>query len=511
MDLSDKKFYSQIKSLKNKRIVFWGASIFLENFLKAYSLNEFNILGVVDMNKQRWGEKIANYEIFSPDKIKDLKANCIIISIKNFNRERNKKLLKDIREKFPRIYIAKNVLMKTSNEERLRNYKFLIKFIDLIIPKKKNKCVFLSYPDFSDNAKEYYDYLKKNHDNEFELIWLYEAEENANYKFIEKKFNIASLKAIWHLITAKYLIFTHVHYIAESLKLNKHVLMALWHGMPLKTLGFVEKGISKILQKKYKLFGKYGHFFASSDLFKLSMQACFMMDYDRTYITGQPRTDCILTERNKQKIYEFLDVKKYSNVVLYTPTYKETIRNQKRDIDKKFNNIFYFDDYSENDFYQMLEEKNILFVIKPHPMEEVFYKKYLEKGTLNHPNIKIIFDEDIKNNNFYFYEFFSVANLMITDYSSIGIDYLINGKPIIYLTQTSDEYSKNRGFILPENYQIFMPGEKVHTYNELSKAMQDSLSVDSWKAKRLEALPLLHKYADDRASERIYDIMKNIE
>ena len=506
----NKLFFKHIKKYKDKRIIFWGASIFLENFLKEYSLKEYKILGIVDMNKQRWGEKLGNYEIFSPDKIKNLKANCIIISIKNIDKERNKKIVENIKEKYPRIYVPKNVLIKTTNQEKFSKSKFLIKILDTILPKKKNKCVFLSYPDFSDNTKEYYEYLKTRHANEYELVWLYENEMNESYSFIENKFHISSLKGIWHTITAKYLIFTHVNYIIDNLNLNKHTLISLWHGMPLKTLGYVEKMIPDSLQNQYKLLGKYGHFFVSSDLFKLSMQACFMMNYDKVHITGQPRTDCILTNRNKNEIVEFLDSTKYNKIILYTPTYKEAIRNQKRDIDKKFNNIFYFDDYNEHEFYQMLEKQNVLFIIKPHPMDEVFYKKYLEKGNLNHPNIRVLYNEDIINNNFYFYEFFALADLMITDYSSIGIDYLINKKPIIYLTQTEDEYSKNRGFILPDNYQIFMPGEKVNSYKELVRAIEDSLTIDSWKNKRQEALPLLHKYIDNKASERIFDIMKKL-
>lgn len=507
---SNKLFFKHIKRHKKKKLIFWGASIFLENFLKEYSLEEYKILGIVDMNKQRWGEKLGNYEIFSPDKIKDLKANCIIISIKNFSVERNKELIKNIKEKYPRIKIAKNVLVKTSNEEIINKYKLLIKILDNIIPKKKNKCIFLSYPDFSDNAKEYYEYLKNNHNDKFELIWLYENKDSEKYDYIENKIHITSLKALWHIITAKYLIFTHVHYIIQKLDLNKHVLMSLWHGMPLKTLGYVEKNIPQNLQTQYELFGKHGHFFATSDLFKLSMQACFMMDYDKVYITGQPRTDCILSDRNKSEISDYLEIKKYNKVILYTPTYKEAIRNKKRDIDKSFSNIFYFDDYIEKQFYQILEDKNILFVIKPHPMDEVFYNNYLKKGHLIHPNIKILFDNDIKNNNFYFYDFFALADLMITDYSSIGIDYLITSKPIIYLTQTSKEYSKNRGFILPDNYEIFMPGDKVHNFNKLINAIEDSLTVDSWKNSRTKALPLLHKYVDDKASERICEIMKNL-
>ena len=55
-----------------------------------------------------------------------------------------------------------------------------------------------------------------------------------------------------------------------------------------------------------------------------------------------------------------------------------------------------------------------------------------------------------------------------------------------------------------------MPGAKVENFADLIKEIEDSLTIDSWKNKRLEALPLLHKFADNKASERIYEIMKNL-
>ena len=240
------------------------------------------------------------------------------------------------------------------------------------------------------------------------------------------------------------------------------------------------------------------------------MIACFLMNPNRVYITGQPKTDCILTDRNKEKIEKLIEPHKYNNVIIYAPTYKEMVRNKRRDIEKTFENIFYFDDYSKTSFFKYLEEKNILFLIKPHPIDEPFYRKISQSKELNHSNIKIFFESDMKINDVYFYDFFKFADLMITDFSSIAIDWLISKKPVIFLNALSNEYSQNRGFILEDNYEILMPGYKAATYQELINVIDDSLTVDSYKEQRLKKLHLLYKYIDNKSSERIYEIMKGL-
>ena len=99
---------------------------------------------------------------------------------------------------------------------------------------------------------------------------------------------------------------------------------------------------------------------------------------------------------------------------------------------------------------------------------------------------------------------------MITDYSSIAIDYLISKKPVIFLCSTNEEYTANRGFILENNYDITMAGPKVNNFKQLLVAIEDALSTDSFKEERLKKIPLLHKYTDAKASERVYEIMKNL-
>lgn len=385
------------------------------------------------------------------------------------------------------------------------NHKVIIKFFDKITPKDEKKIVFSSFPDYSDNGKAFYDYMKQNH-NEYKLVWL--VKDELSDKIPSPCYKIKSLCGLWHLITAKYSVETFFN-LERYVSSKRRIKLQLWHGMPLKTIGWNEKGIAKYMLKNYKKCSR-DYFFVSSDIFKLSMISSFLMNPNNVFITGQPKTDAILNNNNNDKISEYLNLKKYSKVIIYAPTYKEVQRGIERDVHKKFNNIFYMNDYSKDALFKYLTDNNVLLLIKPHPFEEELYEEYINSKELSHPNIKVIFNKDMFDNNMSFYEFFKIADLMITDFSSIGIDYLITKKPIIFLNTLADDYNKTRGFILEDNYELLEAGLKVRNFTEMLNAVNDSLTVDTYKQTRLAQLPLLHKYLDSKASERVYEIMKNL-
>ena len=64
-----------------EKIVFWGTSVFLRKLLFKYQINSSKILGIIDKNPERKGEKIGNFEVFSPDDITKLNPDLIIVSI----------------------------------------------------------------------------------------------------------------------------------------------------------------------------------------------------------------------------------------------------------------------------------------------------------------------------------------------------------------------------------------------------------------------------------------------
>ncbi len=74
---------NQLETIKDKKIVFWGASLFLDEFLEKYSLEKYSILGVIDNNSNRWGQKINKYTILPPKSLIDMGKVCIIVTIKN--------------------------------------------------------------------------------------------------------------------------------------------------------------------------------------------------------------------------------------------------------------------------------------------------------------------------------------------------------------------------------------------------------------------------------------------
>ena len=79
----DKKLINILKKNQNKRILFWGASLFLEEFLTSNDLSKYNIIGIVDKNLEKNGQTCQGYNIFSPEKIKSLNIDIIILTIKN--------------------------------------------------------------------------------------------------------------------------------------------------------------------------------------------------------------------------------------------------------------------------------------------------------------------------------------------------------------------------------------------------------------------------------------------
>lgn len=81
--------YSLIQN--NKNIMFWGASIFLENFIKKYEIEKKyypNILGIIDKNSARTGNFIGEYEIYNPEILNNRQTGVIILTVINSLNER---------------------------------------------------------------------------------------------------------------------------------------------------------------------------------------------------------------------------------------------------------------------------------------------------------------------------------------------------------------------------------------------------------------------------------------
>ena len=120
---------------------------------------------------------------------------------------------------------------------------FCVRFNFLRI--NKNKITFFSFPDLSDNSWHLFNYIHKNKNNLL-LVWL--VEKNLSNKkivrlkkinktnkllFIKKK----SLHGIYHFMSSRIVFFTHIPYFFSQKNIGP-IQVNLWHGMPIKRIGF---------------------------------------------------------------------------------------------------------------------------------------------------------------------------------------------------------------------------------------------------------------------------------
>ena len=94
---------------KNRNVVLWGASLFLEQFIIKYFIGTKNIIGIVDRNESLWGTNIGKYKIYSPEFLNENKNCNVIMTISNFNQERYLELENLFKEQFKNAKLFPNV------------------------------------------------------------------------------------------------------------------------------------------------------------------------------------------------------------------------------------------------------------------------------------------------------------------------------------------------------------------------------------------------------------------
>ena len=69
------------KTVKNRKAVLWGASLFITKMIEKLGLKTDDILGIIDVNPEKSGQKIGKYKIFPPKELKKLNPDLIISAV----------------------------------------------------------------------------------------------------------------------------------------------------------------------------------------------------------------------------------------------------------------------------------------------------------------------------------------------------------------------------------------------------------------------------------------------
>lgn len=292
----------------------------------------------------------------------------------------------------------------------------------------------------------------------------------------------------------------------QKLQDSTPIVIDLWHGFPMKAMGYADKG--ELFREQLKdIWNNTNYITSYSTLFNDLMNRCIDVEPSRYVITGAQRND-FLFYADGIKNLNIIFNEEFSNkrIVLFMPTYRNTQRGDRTEGNKSRDNIFGFDEFDKNKFEVYLEENNIIFFIKLHPAEE---KEYINK-LHDSKNIRIISDEKLISNGIDLYEVLNAVDVIITDYSSVYFDTLLIDTPCVFTPVDYKEYNRDRGFLL-EPYDKWTPGPTCLTQDSLQEKIQEAIEYpNNYKKDRKAIANVIHKYADMNSSMRTWEFIDGL-
>lgn len=350
---------------------------------------------------------------------------------------------------------------------------------------KNDRVCFVSMhnENFNDCLGGVYKYLKVK--SKYEFVFITREDLKVSPKNILKLLSFFFVKSRL-LATSKYVFLNDNFLPMGMLNFDKEAFICqLWHGEGIfKKFGLdiAQDNFTRDMERKANE--------------RLSIAVCTSKNVVPHYATafglpeskviplGSARVDYFYNKRNKKsalsKLHELYPETVGKKVVLYAPTFRD-------DADK---NAALMQNFNFEKFQAKLGKQYTLLV-RLHPQVPT-------KMTQLHGAINATDYDDVR-------ELVLSCDILITDYSSISMDFALMNKKIIYFAFDLEDYIKDRDFYLP--YEDFVSGEIARTTDEVIthvKCKMDMAKNDKFKKFNFD-------YDDGNNAQRIVEYVFNKE
>ncbi len=366
--------------------------------------------------------------------------------------------------------------------------------ISAFIPQRKVLC-FDSYPDYTDNP--YALFMHIIHDEtfkDFKCVWLIGRTEKYNYykniikKDLDKVLVVKkrSLEGMYYMLICRFYFCSHGLSHTLIFKQKKPKIINMWHGMPLKAIGAMDDVFGSTYENSDIMV-------ATNDFFADILSKCFLLSREKVLSIGQPRNDLFNCSTNFFDLYK-VNKGNYSSIGAWLPTFRKNAYTENRtDGTYLEGHISFFSPQMLIRLDKDLQLRNALLIIKLHPMDAM--------NSYNFPQYENIII--VKNNSplFQLYPMLGKMDYLLTDYSSVFVDFDILNKPIGFTINDLEEYRNNRGFIV-EDVEEFIGGPIISTYELMLNFL------DKYKDMRINTGTKYNKYKDFNSSKRLLDYLR---
>lgn len=362
----------------------------------------------------------------------------------------------------------KKQIRKIITRTKILTFAISERILAMVLKLKDNRILFLSdVRDVLDgNLKFVYDMLD---DEKCEKVLSFKSDRKEKRKLKEK------FKLLYYLATSKYVILDDFSRMISIMRVRKgQEVCQLWHGAgAFKKFGYSRQDKVVTWKNKVNNHRNYTKVSVTADNIRWCYAEGFGTDIEKVKATGMSRTDVLFDktyiEQKKEELYQQYPYLKDKKVILFAPTYRGVSLKK---------SYYDFEQLELDKIYKEFADKGYVFLFKWHPG---LYYKMQKHGIVpydfeQYPNFCYDFSESRDIN-----ELLLIADVLITDYSSVIFDYALLNKPVIYFTYDYEQYKEDRGLYF--DFDDYVYGEIAQNTDELVEAIKENKLMEEKREK----------------------------
>jgi CDP-glycerol glycerophosphotransferase (TagB/SpsB family) len=331
---------------------------------------------------------------------------------------------------------------------------------------------------FDESSWVLYHHLKKK--GKYKFVWMvgnpHKHVSTKDTKFISRYHYTFNILADYYYAKAAYSFYTHT---TNPIKYKR----------PGQTIIFIGHGYAI---KGHKGSGSSYHNFdyaLATGKEAMATQAIFIgCDKSKMLPLGLPRNDMLKQHSKPGNLNPIVQGRNFSKVIIWMPTFRESKGKLSEKSCATETGLPLFDTLKKvEELNETLSSFNCVIILKLHRLQlekEAFKRKF--------SNIIIISDSEIDKLGLQLYQFIGLSDALLTDYSSVSVDYLLLDKPIGYILSDIDLYLKDRGFT-SNNPKDVMAGEFIYKVDEAYNFIRDVVTgKDNYAEQRYSLRKRLH-------------------
>ena len=372
-------------------------------------------------------------------------------------------------------------------------YNFIRRVLKKIIMSLPQKYILLeSKPDYADSAMSLYNYIVNSDiGKKYTPVWVIDDKSNYNRKYKSLVFSTKffdSLLRRYYFLRAAAIVFGNVN-INKTYERQKSVFLT--HGSK-----------SKDTVDKYRMPENLDYILIQANMFKETAKKGYSLsDHTKMITLGFPRNDDLLlpNEIDRQKIFN----KKFNKLIVWYPTFRQH-KGDGRNVSSISLPVIHSEEAALA-INEKAKKMGILIALKPHFAQDV---SFIKNNNLS--NIIIFDDEFLKKKNIRSYQLLSLADSLLTDYSSVYYDYLLCDRPIGLVWEDYEEYKKGQGFALDPDI-VYSGGEKIFNVEDFCAYLERIANgEDILREERTKIKNLSNVYQDANSSKRVAEFIINL-